>query len=73
MNRLRKTGRFLFLAVQKALVPCCLFAAYVFGVGALAVPARVFHFLPRRGAKKDSFWKTGMQCDNDGKDASEQS
>ena len=73
MDRLKRAARAVYLAAQKVLVPCCLFLAYIFGVGAMAALDRVFHFQPGQEALKNSFWKEAAR-DTDGiKDAAEQS
>lgn len=73
MDRFKRLTRAVFLAVQKVLVPCCLFLAYIFGVGAMAALDRVFRFLPRRNGAGNSFWKETARGASDAEDAAEQS
>ena len=73
MDKLKNAMRAIFLAVQKALVTGALFAAYLFGIGAMAALSRVFGFLPGRPAGKDSFWEKAAPLACDIKDAGEQS
>jgi len=73
MDGFKRFTRAVFLAVQKVLVPCCLFLAYIFGVGAMAALDRVFRFLPRQSAAGKSFWKETARGGSELEDAAEQS
>ncbi|HNW44494.1 MAG TPA: hypothetical protein PKI19_08310 [Elusimicrobiales bacterium] len=73
MDKFRKAGRALYLAVQKTIVVSALFFAYFFGIGLMAALSRVFSFLPRQAAGKDSFWAETDRSNCGGSDAAEQS
>ncbi|MCX5792307.1 MAG: hypothetical protein NTY45_08870 [Elusimicrobia bacterium] len=74
MDKLKKFTRAVFLAAQRALVPACLFIAYVFAVGAMAALDRIFHFQPRKRPGKSSYWQPAQSAftpDGGGKDGPE--
>ncbi|HBA61953.1 MAG TPA: hypothetical protein DCZ92_14295 [Elusimicrobia bacterium] len=73
MDRFKRFTRAVFLAVQRVLVPCCLFLAYIFAVGAMAALDRIFHFSPRPCAPGKTFWKETLKGGGEAADAAEQS
>jgi hypothetical protein len=73
MDKFRKAGKALYLAVQRALVTAALFFAYLFGIGLMAALSRIFNFQPRRPVGKESFWEEQAQSGCGESDAAEQS